>query len=307
MSKPELVAVTSRSFSRNPILRQQLQARFSHVKFNEEGIKLTAKPLVEFLTGAQRAIIGLEVIDDALLDNLPELKAICKVGTGIDKIDLDALQRRKIAFSATPGLNKRSVSELVLGLIFTLQRHLSVIHTAVKQGEWRQPTGTLLSNKTVGIIGFGAIGQDLANLLSAFDCQCLVYDVQSHCDLMPHVSQVGLDKLLHESDIISLHIPLTPDNHHFISTDRFKKMKQGAILINTARGGLINEDALYDALIAGHLSGAALDVFESEPEVPIKLLALDNFFATSHIGGSTDDAIEAMGRMAIDHLDNMRI
>ena len=307
MSKKELVAVTSRSFSRSPILRQRLQEKFSNVKFNDDGIKLTTEPLIQFLMGAERAIIGLEVIDDTLLDNLPDLKVICKVGTGIDKIDLNALKRRKISFTATPGVNKRSVSELVLGLIFTLQRHLLTVHNALKQGVWEQTSGSLLSNKIVGIIGFGSIGQDLAKLLSVFDCRCLVFDIQSHKDLMPHVHQVELDTLLNQSDIISLHIPLLPENKYFLDTREFMKMKKGAILVNTARGGLINETALYDALVSGNLSAAALDVFEHEPNIPKNLLKLDNFFATSHIGGSTEEAITAMGMLAIENLEKLMV
>ena len=307
MSYSELVAVTSRSFSRHIVLRKKLQEHFSNIRFNDKGIQLTGEALSRFLVGATCAIIGLEVIDDQLLDRLPDLRAICKMGTGVDKIDFDAISRRQIMFSATPGLNKRSVSELVLGLIFTLQRHLQTINTTVKQGCWKQLAGRLLSNKIVGLIGFGAVGQDLAKLLGVFGCQCLIFDIQRYNDLMPHVLQVELDMLLSQADIISLHIPLLPENYHFIGAEEFIKMKKGAILINTARGGLIDENALYAALKEGHLSAAALDVFENEPNIPAELLTLDNFFATSHIGGSTEEAIEAMGMKAIEQLEKMTI
>ena len=248
MNNTELVAVTSRSFSKSLTLRQRLQARFSQVKFNEEGVKLTGQALINFLSNARRAIIGLEIIDDSLLNALPNLRAICKMGTGIDKIDLEALKRHHIIFSHTPGVNKRSVSELVLGLIFTLLRHLPTVYSAINQGIWQQPKGRLLSQKTVGIIGFGAVGQDLAKLLSVFDCRCLIVDVQSCDKVTPLVSQVDLETALKESDIITLHMPLTLENYHFFDTEEFAKMKSGAILINTARGGLVNENALYHAL-----------------------------------------------------------
>lgn len=305
MNSSELVAVTSRSFSKHSILRKRLQERFTNVRFNETGIKLTGKALIDFLYGAKRAIIGLEIIDDNILQNLPDLKMICKMGTGVDKIDFEALKRHQIAFIHTPGVNKRSVSELVLGLIFTLLRHLSKVNAAIIQGDWQQPKGKLLSNKTVGIVGFGAVGQDLAKLLSVFDCRCLVFDVRSHHQLMSHVLQVELEFLLKEADIISLHIPFISENHYFFSVKKFSAMKKGAIFINTSRGGLVNEEDLYDALHSGHLSAAALDVFEHEPTVPKKLLALENFFATSHIAGSTEEAIEAMGMMAIDSLEKL--
>lgn len=307
MQKRELVAVTSRSFSKHPGLRQLLRERFTHVKFNESGEKLTGQSLIEFLSGAKRAIIGLEIIDESLLKKLPDLRAICKVGTGIDKVDLEVIKRYKVAFAHTPGVNKRSVSELVLGLIFTLTRHLPKVYYTLKQGEWHQPKGSLLSDKTIGIIGFGAIGQDLAKLLGIFDCRCLIYDIQVHANLLPHVSQVKLSDLLNESDIISLHIPMTDENYHFLDSLEFVKMKKGCILINTARGGLVNEDDLYDALVNGQLAAAAFDVFENEPIVPKKLLALENFFATSHIAGSTEEAIKAMGQLAIKKLGELPI
>ncbi len=301
----EMIAVTSRSFSRSTFLCQQLKQHFANIRFNEKGIKLTDGELIEFLSGADGAIIGLEKIDEALLEHLPNLKFICKVGTGIDKIDLTVLEKRQIKFAATPGVNKRSVSELVLGLIFVMQRHLLESYTSLKKGIWQQPIGNLLSNKTVGIIGFGAIGRDLASLLSVFDCKCLVYDIQIHQNLLPYVQQVDLDYLLKNADIISLHIPLLPENYHFLSYQQFSKMKKGAILINTARGSLIDEEALFEALYYKQIGAAALDVFESEPAAPRKLLELDNFFATSHIGGSTEEAIQAMGMMAIEQLKKL--
>jgi len=307
MNNSELVAVTSRSFSKHSVLRARLKERFSRIKFNEEGIKLTDKALIDFLRGATRAIIGLEIIDDSVLNCLPDLKAICKMGTGIDKIDLEALKRHQVAFTHTPGVNKRSVSELVLGLIFTLFRHLPKVNADVSQGSWQQPKGRLLSNKTVGIIGFGAIGQDLAKLLSIFDCRCLFFDVRTYDHSMSHVRQVELGTLLKDSDIISLHIPFIPENRYFIGDKELTQMKKGAVLINTARGGLVDEEALYAALNCKHISAAALDVFENEPKIPKKLLTLENFFATSHIAGSTEEAIEAMGIMAIENLENLKI
>lgn len=305
MSTLDLIAVTSRSFSKNLNLRKALSQHFNSIKFNETGVRLREQALVDFLSDVKGAIIGLEIIDEELLDKLPNLKAICKMGTGIDKIDLDALKRRNIAFSATPGVNKRSVSELVLALTFTLLRRLQPIYSIIQQGNFLQLPGQLLSNKNVGLIGYGAIGKDLADLLAVFSCQCLVYDLHAQEHFPSHVRPVKLDTLLAESDIISLHIPYDSENKHFIGTEELSRMKKTAILINTARGGLVDEEALYQALKAGYIGGAALDVFEYEPHVPRKLLSLDNFFATSHIGGSTEEAIEAMGKIAIERLLKM--
>lgn len=299
------VAVTSRSFSRSLNLRDRLDSSFTNVKFNQSGVKLVDSELVNFLQGAECAIIGLEKIDDSLLAQLPDLQFICKVGTGVDKVDLNALRKRNIKFCATPGVNKRSVSELVLGLIFSLQRHLIQVSSDVKHGVWRQPAGRILSGKTIGIVGFGAIGRDLAKLLNVFDCECLIYDVQECHNLMPHVKQVPLKELLSCSDIISLHIPYLPENHHFIAEKELVLMKENALLINSARGGLIDELALCVALENKKLGGAALDVFEEEPKVPKRLLDLDNFIATSHIAGSTYEAINSMGMSAVEKLEEM--
>lgn len=297
-----LVAVSSRSFSKNLKLREALSAHFDNVQFNDLGVSLVGQKLIEFLSKATFAIIGLEIIDDDLLSKLPHLKAICKMGTGVDKIDFLALARRQVSFSATPGVNKRSVSELVLGMIINIKRHLLQVQNDVKQGIWQQPVGSLLSNNTIGIIGYGAIGEDLAKLLSIFDCQCLIYDIKIHNNLMSHVKQVDLETLLSCSDVVSLHIPLLQENYHFLGINELKKMKPDSILINTARGGLIDEDALFEVLKNKYIAAAALDVFEFEPKISPNLLNLNNFFPTSHIGGSSIQAIEAMGLQAIDYL-----
>lgn len=303
MLDAELIAITSRSFSRSVLLRERLKQSFPNVKFNDAGVSLCDDSLLNFLKGASRVIIGLEKIDSALLSQLPDLKVICKMGTGTDKIDFNAIKQYQVEFSATPGLNKRSVSELVLGLIFTLIRHLSSTADKIKSGVWQQPTGTLLTNKTVGIVGYGAVGQDLAEILRVFGCRCLVYDINTPKNVMSHVLPVSLESLLQKSDIVSLHVPLSSNTYHLIGRKELQTMKPGSILINTARGGLIDEAALYGALYEKHISAAALDVFETEPDVPKKLLSLDNFFATSHIGGSTYEAIEAMGLQAIKYLE----
>ena len=200
------------------------------------------------------------------------------MGTGTDKIDFNAIKQHQVAFSATPGLNKRSVSELVLGLIFTVIRNLSSAAEKIKRGVWQQPTGILLTNKIIGIVGYGAVGQDLAKILRVFGCRCLVYDINTPKKVMSHVTLTSLEYLLQKSDIVSLHVPLSSNTYHLIGRKELQSMQPGSVLINTARGGLIDENALYVALYEKHIFAAALDVFETEPDVPKKLLSLDNFF-----------------------------
>jgi phosphoglycerate dehydrogenase-like enzyme len=296
------VAVTSRSFSRNETLRSETLARYAHVTFNDEGLSLAGDSLVEFLTGHPLAITALEKIDDGVLERLPDLRVISKVGVGIDMIDLEAMERHSVRLGWARGTNARSVSELAISLMLALLRHLSSVQGLVRQGEWRQVQGSTLTGRTVGIIGFGHVGRDLATLLGAFSCRVLAYDVAQLAELPSHVEQVALESLLALSEIVTLHTVLSDDTRNLLDRERIAAMREGALVINTSRGGLVDEDALYDAVSSGHLAGAALDVLSSEPPVDHPLLSLEKVIVTPHIGGSTREAVLAMGRAAIDGL-----
>ncbi|MFL5885948.1 MAG: phosphoglycerate dehydrogenase [Thermoleophilaceae bacterium] len=301
------VAVCSRSFSRHPVLRAELVERYPDTRFNDAGKSLAGDELVEHLAGVEKAITALEKIDDALLDRLPDLRVISKVGVGIDMIDLDALARHGVQLAWSKGTNRRSVSELVLALTLALLRHVVPAANEVRAGGWSQPKGAELSGRAVGIVGFGHVGRDLADLLAPFGCPVLVHDVVEPRDLPPHASVAGsLDELLEESDVVSLHVTLTDETRNLIDASRLALMKTDALLVNTARGGLVDEGALADALREGRLAGAAFDVFATEPPGDVELLSLPSFLATPHIGGSTEEAILAMGRAAIDGLDAAR-
>jgi phosphoglycerate dehydrogenase-like enzyme len=302
VSDPSPVAVTSRSFSRHPVLRAETLQRYPNARFNDEGLSLAGDELVAFLDGARRAITALERIDDTVLERLPELEVISKVGVGLDMLDLDALERRGVRLGWAAGTNSRSVSELVLALVLALSRNVVVLDREVRDGGWRQLKGRTLSGRTVGIVGFGHVGRDLAALVAAFGCRVLTHDVRALSDLPAHVEQVELDDLLARADIVSLHAAVTPETSGLISAERLATMKPNALLVNTARGELVDQEALEDALRGGRLGGAALDVFASEPPAGGGLLELDNVVVTPHIGGSTEEAIVAMGRAAIDGL-----
>jgi phosphoglycerate dehydrogenase-like enzyme len=300
------ISVTSRSFSRSKILRSELNDIYENVKFNESGEKFTVNSLCNFLIDCDKAIIGLEEINEQLLAQLPRLKVVSKYGVGLDSIDLHALKKFKVALGWTPGVNKRSVSELALGMIIGLLRKIPAASSETKLGEWRQDVGQNLSGKTVGIIGFGNIGKDLAVLLEAFGCKILAFDIvedkkfsQKHC-----IKYVGLNELLTKSEVISLHLPFNENTKNILSLDKLDLINQKSILINTARGGLVDENALYKKLKDGRMAGAAFDVFSCEPPRTNSLLKLNNFIATPHIGGSSEEAILAMGRAAINGLEN---
>jgi phosphoglycerate dehydrogenase-like enzyme len=299
---PTPVAVTSRSFSRNEVLRSEMLARYERVTFNDEGLSLAGDSLVAFLEGHPLAITALERIDDSILERLPDLKVISKVGVGIDMLDLDAIERHGVRLGWSRGTNARSVSELVIALVLVLLRHLPTVTKLVRQGEWRQVQGSTLTGRTIGIVGFGHVGRDLAGLLGAFSCRVLAYDVLPLSALPSHVEQVGLETLVSSSEIVTLHTVLNNDTRNLLDRDRIGAMRRDALLVNTSRGGLVDEDALYEALASGHLAGAALDVFSSEPPGDHPLLGLDQVIVTPHVGGSTREAVLAMGRAAIDGL-----
>jgi phosphoglycerate dehydrogenase-like enzyme len=186
--------------------------------------------------------------------------------------------------------------------MLALLRHLPTVTRLVRAGEWRQVQGQTLTGRTVGIVGFGHVGRDLAQLLSAFSCRVLAHDVLPLGDPGPGVQEVSLERLLAESEIVTLHTVLSEQTRNLIDRERLAAMHEGALLINTSRGGLIDEDALYEALVSGHLGGAALDVFSSEPPDGHPLLELEQVILTPHVAGSTKEAVLAMGRAAIDGL-----
>lgn len=305
MKSQPRIAVTSRSFSKHPVLRSELSSRYSNVTFNEEGKSLSGEELIAFLKGHEKAIIALETITEDVLSKLPELKTVSKYGVGIDKIDTAAMRKHQVALGWTPGVNRRSVAELALCLILSSLRHVIPANREVVSGAWRQHLGNLLTGKTVGIIGCGHVGQDLIRLLAPFECRIFINDIVSRAEFCRNAGalQVDLNELLCTSEIISLHVPLDPSTRGMISSERLMQMKKGAVLINLSRGGIVDEIALKKALIERHLSSAAFDVFLEEPPTDRELMALPHFIATPHIGGSAEEAVLAMGRAAIEGLE----
>mgnify|MGYP002529020881 CR=1 FL=1 len=303
------VAVTSRSFSRHPVLKRELLERFPGATLNDDGLKLTGDDLLAFLKGHDKAITALEVLDAELFSALPELKAFSKYGVGFDTIDLDAMAKAGVKLGWTGGTNKRSVSELVISFAVQLLRRIPEATAEVQSGTWRQHIGRQLSNRTVGIVGCGHVGKDLGILLRAFGCKVLAHDIldfpkyYTEHDIQP----VGLEQLLKESDIVTLHLPLDETTLNFLSAERLALMKPDAVLINAARGGLVDEAALKAALKEGRLGAAALDAFATEPPEDRELLQMPNVIVTPHLGGSAEEAVLAMGRAAIDGLDENRV
>lgn len=302
------VAVASRSFSRHPELRALVLARYSNAKFNDEGLSLYGNSLIEFLSGYEKAITALEVIDDSILSKLPNLKIIAKYGVGLDMIDLHAMKKYGVKLGLTKGVNKRSVSELVISFAIALLHRAVFANSEVRNGKWYQVKGRQLSDCTFGIIGCGYIGKDLIKLLKPFNCKILAHDILNFKEFYEKnkVKSVGIEELIKKSDVVTLHLPLDDSTKNIMNEERLQMLKSSAVLINLARGGLIDEAVLKKMLLENRIAGAALDVFEIEPPTDKELLTMDNVLITPHIGGSTEEAILAMGVAAIDGLDNAK-
>jgi phosphoglycerate dehydrogenase-like enzyme len=308
-SKQARIAVASKSFAGNPALRAELQAKYPNVSFADSPSILEGDALVALLKGHERAIVGLERVDDDVLAQVPELRVISKYGVGLDGVDVDALARRGIKLGWTGGVNRRSVAELTLAFAIALLHRVPEAEGALRRGQWPKVVGRQLTGKTIGIIGCGFVGQDLVRLLAPFECRILAHDIREYPEFYAahHVTPVPLMALLQAADIVTLHVPLDRSTTGMIGRSELAAMRPGALVINAARGGLVDEAALADALENGHLAGAACDVFQVEPDANPRLLALPAFLGTPHIGGSSEEAQLAMGRAAIDGLDTARV
>jgi D-3-phosphoglycerate dehydrogenase len=301
------VAVASRSFSRNPTLRRELLARYPGSSFNDQGpAVLSGDALVRFMRGHSRAISGLDVLDEALFVAVPELRLVSKYGVGLDMIDLDAARRHGVAIRWTPGVNRQAVAELAICFMVALCRSVVPLATELAAGGWRHPGGRQISSSTVGIVGCGHVGRQVARICRAFGATVIAHDLRAYDDFYREtgVSPVTLDALLVDSDIVTLHLPLDASTRGLIDERALALMKPDAFLVNTARGGIVDEDALKQALVDQRLGGAAFDVFAIEPPLDLELLRLPNFVGTPHIGGGTREAVLAMGWAAMEGLES---
>lgn len=303
-SKSKL-AVCSRSFSNNTTLKKELKKNYSNIKFNNTGELLKNDNLIKFLADCELAIVGLEEINQDILKHLPNLKVISKYGVGLDKIDLMSLIKNNISLGWSPGVNALGVAELALSLSLNIVRKTFESNTLVKSGLWRQVIGKELSSLSVGILGCGRVGGEFLKLITGFNCKVFVCDILDKSKICKkyNAEQVDFETLLKKSNLLSIHIPLNQKTKFIINKNSLKKMKSGSFIINTARGELIDEKSLVDALEKNKIAGAALDVLNEEPpRIDNQLLNHKNCIITSHIGGSSEESILKMGRAAINGL-----
>lgn len=254
--------------------------------------KLTEDELAELVTDFDVIIAGTEMITEKVMDRASNLKMISRVGIGLDSVDLLSAKKRNIIVSYTPDAPSPAVAELTFGLIFSLLRSIHLSNSQLHIGEWHRFFGRRLSEVTLGIIGVGRIGGRVLRRTKPFGTPRLLVNDINHSkrtDLKDFkLDWVSKEKIYKEADIISIHTPLTEATKNMITSKELLKMKKDAILINTARGGIINEDDLYDVMKTGHLSGAAIDVFNKEP-YDGSLREIDRCLLTAHMGSMSDD------------------
>ncbi|MBC7090887.1 MAG: phosphoglycerate dehydrogenase [Nitrososphaeria archaeon] len=302
MERPR-IRVISRSFGQ--YCSEALEILKSFAEVDVKGAK-SFDEMVEAVKVYDGIVLGNEKLDREVLKNVIKLKIIARHGVGVDNIDLNAATEKGIVVTYTPQANADSVAEYTIALILNVMRMIPKLHDNTVNGGWNRILGYELMGKTVGIIGFGGIGKRVARKLSGFDVKILVYD--------PYVGEeeirkfganpTTLDELLKSSDIITLHVILTEETKHLINSERLKLMKKTAYLINTSRGAVVDEKALYIALKEGWIAGAALDVFEQEPVDPKNpLLILDNIIVTPHNANFT---LEALRRTDLMNAEDLR-
>jgi D-3-phosphoglycerate dehydrogenase len=306
MTKNITIAVTSDSFSFNSSLVDQLKSHFTDVRVKPNKNKFTTEGLKEFLVDCDGAIIGLENMNKEILETLPKLKIISKYGVGIDNLDLEYMKQKNIALGWTQGLNKTSVSELAVAQMISMSRNLFLSGLNLKNGLWHKDGGRELSELTIGIMGVGHVGKEVIRKLQAFNPKIIAHDILDMSDFYTKygVEAVTQKDLFTRADIVSLHIPLTSETRSLVNNERIMLMKDKSMLVNTSRGGLVDEEALYHHLKNGKLNAAAMDVFLNEPIVDSKLFTLQNFLPTPHIAGNSNLSVKVMGESAIKHLVN---
>jgi phosphoglycerate dehydrogenase-like enzyme len=305
-ARDAVVLVTARSFGKDrPELREELEGAVREVRWNELGRPLASDELRDAVAGVDGVIAGVDRFDEPVIGAGPRLRVIARHGTGTDTVDLEAARRHGVVVTNTPGANSVAVAELAIGLMLALARGIVRGDRRVREGDYGASSGVQLGGRTVGLVGLGRVGSEVARRAAALGCTVLT------CD--PAVSpgdadRVGAtlaseERVVAEADFLSLHVPVTEATRDLVDAHFIARMKPGAFLINTARGELVVEADLAGALEAGRLAGAGLDATRDEPpRRDNPLLGRADVILTPHCGASTDEARAAMGRAALDDL-----
>lgn len=284
----------------NPAL-EPLRAAGHELRFADTGRPLTAAELVGALPGVDGVIAGLDEYSAAVFDHASDLKVIARYGVGVDNVDRDAAAAAGVVVTRTPGANAVAVAEMTIGLAFAAARGIPRLDAGVRAGQWPRGEGIELTGRSYGVVGFGAIGRLVADRARGLGMRVAAYD-----PLLPDaafeaagVERADLDDVLSMSDVVSVHVPLLPETHHLLDARRLALLRAGAIVINTARGGLLDEAAALSALEAGRLHAVAIDVYDTEPPTASVLVGHPRVVSTPHSAGHTREAIARMAQGAV--------
>ena len=298
----KVLLTTPRFFAFEAMIREHLAEHGCEVlEHRAHDMQMKEETLLTLVPEAAGMITALEPVTARVLAAAPRLRVICATGVGYDHIDVEAATARGVAVCTSAGSNHQSVAELTLGLMVAVARQIARGDRVLRRGGWDPLVGPELWGKTLGIVGLGRIGKAVALLARAFGMRAIATDiVLDHTfGSVHHVEYVPLPKLLRLADFVSLHCPLTPATRGLMNERTFRLMKPTAYLINTARGPVIDEAALVQAILARQIGGAALDVFPDEPHIDAKLREAPNVVLTPHIGGSANEALERMMELAL--------
>lgn len=301
------ILITPRAFAKNGMKEiEKLKQQGWEIHLNDTGKSYSHEEFVKYAKDVDGIIIGVDIADREMLKSCKNLKAIAKYGVGVDNIDLDTAKELGIKISRTVGSNSVSVAEHTIALMFACAKRIVDGAINVKNGKWNKNYEIELMGKKIGIIGFGNIGRHVSRLAQGIGMNVCAYDVFPINEkyAKEHNIQIcSLDELVRTSDVITIHTPLTPETKDMINAERLKEMKTTAIVINAARGGIINEADLYEALVNKEIFAAGFDVFSTEPpKTDEKLLRLDNFILTPHTASKTLEADMNTIKMSITNL-----
>lgn len=299
------VLAAARSFAKSAEAKAVLEQAGFEIVLNPFDRPLKEQELLELMRDVDAMVTGMDEVTAAVVKaGAPRLKIVAKHGVGYNNIDLGAAKENGVQVTITPGANTKSVAELALGLMLSLARRIPVMDRSVKAGSWDRLTGCELSEKTLGIIGLGNIGAEVVKRAFAFDMKIVAFDLFPRTDLIEKYGVVykTLPEVIAAADFLSLHAPATPETLGMINKHSLATMKKNAFIINTARGDLIVEDDLYEALKTGVIAGAGLDTFAQEPPTNSPLFGLDNVVLTPHAGATTHEAVTRMGVTAAEEV-----
>lgn len=299
-----LVTPTSLQPGKNSGALEALKQFSENLVFNELGRPLKEDELIPLLKDCDGYIAGLDFITEKVLKSCEKLKVISRYGAGYDRVDIEAAREKGVLVTNTPGVNAEAVGELAFSLILSVARKIPYLNQSTREGQWVRSTGMELKGKTIGIMGLGAIGKVVARCAKGFEMKVIAYDPFINEDYCAS-HQIGVctfEEVIEQADVISLHLPLNDSTKHLIGEEAIGRMKPGAILINTSRGGIIDEDAAYQALKSGKLGGLGLDAFEVEPPAGSLLFEFDNVVVTPHTGAHTREATDNMANASIRNL-----